>query len=122
MNERQLTDSAVDDVNAMLGALNDADCRRILATTQTEPMCVAELSKRCSIPLSTAYRKVDDLSVRGLLDEHVLLQSNGKHVSMYEASISGVSISIADDGLEIEVVNSKPSNWSDEIALGANVS
>lgn len=117
-----MTDSTGDDVHAILSALNDADCRRILASTQNEPMCVAKLSERCSIPLSTAYRKVDDLSALGLLDEHVLLQTTGKHVSMYEASISSVTVSIAEDGVEIEGVDRIPSNWNDEVALGANVS
>lgn len=104
---RESTDVGVpvDDAEAVLSALNDADCRAILDATGDAALSAGELSEACDLPLSTAYRKLDLLTDAGLLDERTRIRRSGKHVGEYARRVEEVLVSVAGDGgLELRVV------------------
>jgi DNA-binding transcriptional ArsR family regulator len=81
----------------VLGALADADCRRILAELD-EPGTAPEIAERCDLPRTSAYRKLSTLSEADLLDERIEVREDGHHATRYVRSVSGVFL--AYDGEE----------------------
>jgi DNA-binding transcriptional ArsR family regulator len=80
----------------VLEALNDPQCRRIVASLD-EPMTVREIAEAADIPLSTTYRKLDTLSQASLLLEETEIRSDGQHASRYEIDFEEVVISLTND-------------------------
>jgi len=93
-----------EEVEPLLGALEDEDCRAILNATGEEALSASELSEGCDLPLSTTYRKVDMLTDAGLLEERIRLCSSGKHTSEYALCVEDIHLSInGENGLELEI-------------------
>ena len=107
--------SAGDDapeVDAVLAALHDDDCRTILAEL-TEPRTAGELLERCEIPRSTLYRKLDRLVEATLVREGTEIRENGSHASRYEVDFEEVILTRNGD-VEIDVVIERPAKRADE--------
>lgn len=97
------------DSESVLAALDDPDCRKLLEATTDEPLTAQELVDRCDVPRSTTYRKVDQLTEAGLLEESVRLRKDGKHASEYRRSFEDVTISLsAGDGFQVGISQSEP--------------
>ena len=84
------------ELQAVLDALEDADCRRIIEHLET-PMTAKELSEDCDMPLSTTYRKLDLLTDASLLSERTVIQSDGHHTTQYEIAFERVEIELDED-------------------------
>lgn len=82
--------------DAVLGALDDPDCRAIISILD-EPMTAEEISEAADIPTSTTYRKLERLTDASLLDEGVELRAGGQHASLYAVAFEEVAISLTDD-------------------------
>lgn len=90
------------DFETVLGALEDPDCRRILEATSDEPLTAGEIMDRCDVPRSTTYRKLEQLTEAGLLNERIRLSPDGKHASEYRRTVDDVTISLeGSDGVSI---------------------
>lgn len=83
----------LDDV---LAALDDADCRAIVRALD-EPLSAGEVSDRCDIPSSTAYRKLDLLTEAELLREATEIRPDGHHTTLYDVDFERVVIALEDD-------------------------
>jgi len=90
-------------VGDLLAALEDEDCRALLQAADGDAMSASELSDACDLPLSTTYRKVDTLAEVGLLEEQIRLCSSGKHTSEYVLRIESVRLSLAGDGIDLQM-------------------
>jgi DNA-binding transcriptional ArsR family regulator len=100
-HDRSTEATTVDDeaeVQAVLDALQDDDCRAVLDATAEEALSASELSSACELPLSTTYRKLDVLTEAGLLVERTRLCPDGKHASEYRRSVDDVVVSTGTDG------------------------
>ncbi|EMA38740.1 winged helix-turn-helix domain-containing protein [Halobiforma nitratireducens] len=84
------------DIASVVAALDDADCRAIVATLE-DPLTARELSDRTDLPLSTTYRKLDRLREADLVTETVGVHSRNRQESRYVADLERVSISLTDD-------------------------
>lgn len=84
------------DRNALFAALDDPDCRALLEATAEEALTAGELTDRCDIPRSTTYRKVEQLTEAGLLEERVRLSRDGKHASEYRRTFEDLTVSLRD--------------------------
>ena len=82
------------DLQSVLDALDDADCRTIIRHLE-EPMTASELSDECDIPMSTTYRKLDLLSDASLLAEGTEVRPDGHHATRYEIDFEEVRISLS---------------------------
>ncbi|MGB9964352.1 helix-turn-helix domain-containing protein [Halobacterium sp. CBA1126] len=105
------TDEAPE-LQAVLDALDDEGCRRIIETLE-EPMTAKELSEACDIPLSTTYRKLELLTDAALLDERAVLQPDGHHTTEYSLVFEEVVIQL-DDDRTLDVGVTRPSESTDE--------
>ncbi|WP_254528504.1 winged helix-turn-helix domain-containing protein [Natrinema gelatinilyticum] len=88
---------------AVLAALDDDACRSILEATNEESLTATEVSERCDIPMSTAYRKVEMLTEADLVTEQVRINTSGKHATEYRKNFDDVLVSVTDGEIEIEM-------------------
>ncbi|WEL17037.1 MULTISPECIES: helix-turn-helix domain-containing protein [unclassified Halorhabdus] len=100
------------DLQAVLDALDDPECRRIVEELD-EPMTASEISDASDIPLSTTYRKLDLLTEASLLTEGVEIRPDGQHASTYEIAFEEVIIGLSDDR-ECEVKIARRAQTADE--------
>lgn len=92
------------ELEEILGAFDDADCRRILNATSDEARSAKELAETCDLALSTTYRKLDRLSDAGLLEEGLRLRRSGNHTSEYAARLDEFTLSVSPgDGVQLRV-------------------
>lgn len=99
-------DDAVD-AQALFSALDDADCRALLAATADEARSASELSERCDLPTSTTYRKLDRLTEAGLLESGVRIHPEGHHTSEYRLACDDVVVGLGDDGVAVELLETR---------------
>ncbi|WP_411965357.1 ArsR/SmtB family transcription factor [Haloferax sp. YSMS24] len=86
--------------SAVLSALNDTDSRRILAVCNEEPRTAQECAAVCDIPLSSVYRKLDQLSEASLLSEGRRIQPNAHHPREFSTQFDALSLSF-DAGVSV---------------------
>jgi DNA-binding transcriptional ArsR family regulator len=98
----RLGDTGVD-CERVFAALEDPDCRCLLAATADEALTAQELTNHCDIPRSTTYRKVELLNEAGLLEERVRLRADGKHTSEYQRAFDGLVVSMDAGELEVDL-------------------
>jgi len=96
----------------VLTALDDADCRAIIRALD-EPLSAGEVSERCDIPSSTAYRKLDLLTEADLLREATEVRPDGHHTTLYEVDFERVVIAL-DEDRSLEVGIDRPARSADE--------
>ncbi len=100
------------DVETVLGALYDDDCRVILSEL-TEPRTARELLERCDIPRSTLYRKLDLLVEATLILEGTEIREDGSHASLYEIDFDEVIVS-RDEDVTLEIGIKRPARRAEE--------
>ncbi|WP_136688685.1 winged helix-turn-helix domain-containing protein [Halorhabdus amylolytica] len=100
------------DLQDVLDALDDPECRRIVEELD-EPMTASEISEASDIPLSTTYRKLDLLTEASLLTEGVEIRPDGQHASTYEVAFEEVIIGLSEDR-ECEVQIARRARTADE--------
>lgn len=102
----------VPNVQVVLDALNDEDCRKLVSNLD-EPMTAQELADRTDIPKSTTYRKLDKLTEASVLDERTEIRSDGHHTTRYVIDFEAVRIALGEDR-EFEVDIERPARTPDE--------
>ncbi|KAB1197273.1 MULTISPECIES: helix-turn-helix domain-containing protein [Haloferax] len=85
---------------AVLSALNDDDSRRILAVCEDQPRTAQECADLCDIPLSSVYRKLEQLSDASLLDEGRRIQPDAHHPREFSTQFDSLSLSF-DAGVSV---------------------
>ncbi|AZQ13646.1 MULTISPECIES: helix-turn-helix domain-containing protein [Halorubrum] len=83
-------------------ALADPDCRAILSAADTA-MTTSELADACDLALSTAYRKVEQLSETPLLVEGVRFDPDGDHAAEYTRGATDATVELGDAGVTLTV-------------------
>ena len=83
------------DLQSVLDALDDADCRTIIRHLD-EPKTATEVSEECDIPMSTTYRKLDLLTDASLLVEGTEIRPDGHHATRYELDFETVSLGLTE--------------------------
>ena len=99
-------------VEALLSALDDEYARRILTATDQRPMSAKQLSEACDASLPTIYRRIDRLSELNLLTERPEFRDEGRHYSVYEATLDRVVIDLDDGELNISMAT-EPTDAAD---------
>ena len=100
------------DLQSVLDALDDADCRTIIEHLD-EPMTATEVSEECDIPMSTTYRKLDLLTDASLLAEETEIRPDGHHATRYRVDFDTVQVGLR-DGRELDVAIERPTQTADE--------
>jgi DNA-binding transcriptional ArsR family regulator len=90
------------DCEAVFTALDDPDCRAVLEATADQALTASELTEQCDIPRSTTYRKLEQLTEAGLLEERIRLSTDGKHAREYHRTFEDVTVSLCDsEGIHV---------------------
>lgn len=85
------------DVQSVLDVLTDSRCRAMIEATTTDALTAKELSRAVELPLSTTYRKLDDLTDVALLEERTRICRHGSHSSEYRRVVDDVVVSMGPD-------------------------
>ncbi|SEH67053.1 Helix-turn-helix domain-containing protein [Halopenitus malekzadehii] len=94
-------DSEIED---LLEVLDDEFARGILIETSIQPMSAKDLAEACDASLPTIYRRIDRLSEQDLLAERKKFRDEGRHYSVYEATLSRLTIELTDGEFSADVV------------------
>ena len=79
----------------VIEALADSESRTILFSIIKKGMTASELSEKLKIPLSSVYKKLNDLEELTLIEvEKWLISDKGRKFKMYKSRISKADISI----------------------------
>ena len=79
----------------VIEALADSESRAILFSIIKKGMTASELSEKLKIPLSSVYKKLNDLEELTLIEvEKWLISDKGRKFKMYKSRISKADISI----------------------------
>ncbi|WP_135824683.1 winged helix-turn-helix domain-containing protein [Halorussus ruber] len=104
------------ELQTVLDALNDSDCRRIVRQLD-EPMTASEISTECDIPTSTTYRKLERLTDASILTEQTAIRTDGHHTSEYTLAFEEVKVFL-DEQRQFEVSISRPTQSAEEQLAG----
>lgn len=100
------------ELETVLDALDDAECRRIVRQLD-EPMSASQISDQCDIPSSTTYRKLDMLTAASILSEQTTIRQDGHHTSEYVVAFEAVSVFL-DEHRRFEVSIDRPAQSADQ--------
>lgn len=112
MVQDPLGPDAAPELQDLLDALDDPDCRRIVHALEA-PRTARELSEGCDMALSTTYRKLDLLSSASLVDERTKVRPGGHHTTQYVLDFEAVHLAL-DEAREFEVDITRPARTPQE--------
>lgn len=90
--------------DVLLRILADKYSRAILNATMDSPKSAIELSAECKIPISTAYRRVQELHDSKLLGISGSINDDGKKYFLYKSKVKSIMTCFNGGSLEIEIV------------------
>ena len=90
--------------DVLLGILADRYSRAILESTMDSPKSAIELSADCKIPISTAYRRVQELHDNKLLGISGSINDDGKKYFLYKSKIKSIMTCFNGSSVEVEIV------------------
>lgn len=91
--------------DAILRALADDYSRHIMLSTVERAKSVEELSHSLMIPISTAYRRVNEMKEVGLLTvEKTILTDEGKKSELYRSAFKGINLQLEKGEVIVDVV------------------
>jgi len=89
--------------DALISALADEYSRKIILRTISKAESVEELARDERIPISTAYRRVNELKEVGLLAvEKTILNEEGKKYELYRSSFRSFRIDLEQGEIKID--------------------
>jgi predicted transcriptional regulator len=89
---------------AILEAMSDSFSRKIITSTISEGKTIDAISSENHIPISTAYRRVNELVDQGIIIvERIVLTATGKRYSIYRSAFSEVRIDLESEDLSVRV-------------------
>ena len=102
------------DFETVVGLLDDAYAREILAATSTEPMSASDLADHCDASRQTMYRRLDRLQDAGLVAERTRPREDGHHDAVYVATLRSARVVLREGSFEFECERDEP-DMADEL-------
>ena len=99
--------------DAILELVSDKYCRAILKTTMVKPKSAMEIATETKIPISTVYRRLQDLHDNKLLRISGQISDDGKKLFLYQSRVMAISSTFDGNQIEIEIVP----NFTKEVGL-----
>lgn len=90
--------------DVILRILADKYSRTILEATMDSPKSAIELSAECKIPISTAYRRVQDLHDQKLVGISGSINNDGKKYFLYKSKVKAIMTCFNGSSLNVEIV------------------
>ncbi len=92
---------------SILEILSDKYCRSILEAIMDAPKSAIEVSREKVIPLSTVYRRIQQLHDSKMIRTSGVITEEGKRLFLYKSKIKEVNTSFSDGKIDVEVVFNK---------------
>ena len=90
----------------ILKALSDEYSRTIMNFTIEEPKSVVEIVKNCNIPMTTAYRRVNELEENKILKvTGSIVTDDGKKYFLYQSRIKAIYVIFGLDSLDVQIID-----------------
>jgi len=90
--------------DSLLEILSDKYCRSILESIMYKPKSVIEITSETNIPMSTVYRRVQNLHDNKLLHISGIITDEGKRLFMYKSKIKGMKSTFDNGQIEVELI------------------
>ena len=90
--------------DAILGIMSDKYCRAIIESTMNVPKSAIEISAECMIPISTVYRRLQNLHDSKLLGISGSITSEGKKHFLYKSKIRAMTSVFSGSNIEVKIV------------------
>ena len=90
-----------------LEILSDKYCRLILETIMDVPKSAIEISREKDIPLSTVYRRIQQLHDSHMVRTSGIITEEGKRLFLYKSKIKEVNTSFSNGKIEVGVIFNK---------------
>lgn len=97
-----------DKKDAILEMLSDKYCRAIIESTMNSPKSAIEISSDCNIPISTVYRRLQNLYDSKLLAISGAITTEGKKHFLYKSRIRSIFTRFNGSDVEVEIVPNVP--------------
>ena len=89
----------------ILAAIADRYSRRILAATMNEPVSALDLCNNCDIPVTTTYRRIEELLQAGLLaGVKYGRTADGKWYEKYRSLLKRINVTFENGDMRVEVM------------------
>jgi hypothetical protein len=89
-------------IRAIVDALSDEYCRKILSVTSQLGKTPEQITSELSIPISTCYRRIHDLSNQSILRISKIELANGRKLVYYKSTYKCLELKFDSGGLVIE--------------------
>ena len=93
--------------DSFLEILSDKYCRSILEAIMNTPKSAIEVSREKMIPLSTVYRRIQQLHDSKMIRTSGVITDEGKRLFLYKSKIKAVNTSFHDGIIDVDVVFNK---------------
>jgi len=91
-------------MQVILESIGDEDKKRILLTTAQEPKTTYDILKKCNIPQTSGYRKINSLINCGLLyQSEYVIGYDGKKISKYLSTFSNLKINVKEGEFYVDI-------------------
>jgi DNA-binding Lrp family transcriptional regulator len=106
-----MTADLQDKKQAFLVAIGDVYMRKILMATARRGKSIEEISDEKQIPISTCYRRMNDLSRLGLVTtERIVITASGKKYEIFRSTLKEAILKLTWGELEIELTPIEETN------------
>jgi len=92
---------------SFLEVLSDKYCRSILEAIMDSPKSAIEISREKAIPLSTVYRRIQQLHDSKMIQTSGVITEEGKRLFLYRSKIKEVNTSFHDGKIDVDIVFNK---------------
>ena len=89
---------------SILDIMSDKYCREILRITMDKPMSAIEIAREGKIPISTIYRRLQNLHDSKLVRISGSISEDGKKSFLYKSKVKAISASCNGNDVEINIV------------------
>ena len=90
--------------DSLLEILSDKYCRTILESIMYKPKSVIEITSETNVPMSTVYRRVQNLHDNKLLQISGIITDEGKRLFMYKSKIKGMRSTFDNGQIDVELI------------------
>ncbi|MDH3824878.1 MAG: helix-turn-helix domain-containing protein [Nitrosopumilus sp.] len=88
----------------LLGIVSDKYCRSILKAIMDKPKSAMEIAMECKIPISTVYRRIQNLHDSKMLYTSGQISDDGKKFFLYKSKIKEIQTYFNNGEVQIELV------------------
>ena len=93
---------------SILDALSDDYSRKILNYTIEQPHSVVDIVKALDIPMTTAYRRVNNLTDEKLLKvTGSIVTDDGKKYFLYQSKLKAIYVVFGLESLNVQIIENK---------------